>query len=38
MKTIATFSKAEDARLVRMHLGSAGIEAFVQDESISLLV
>lgn len=33
MKTIGTFSKVEDAHLVRMHLESAGIEAFVQDQN-----
>jgi hypothetical protein len=37
MKTVATFSKAEDAHLLRMHLGSTGFEAFVQDENISQL-
>ena len=35
MKTIATFSKPEDAHLCRMHLGSGGFEAFVQDENMA---
>lgn len=32
MKTIATFSKPEEAHLFRMRLEAAGIPAFVQDE------
>ncbi len=35
MKTIARFGKSEDAHLCRMHLGAAGIEAFVQDENMA---
>jgi len=35
MKTIARFGKAEDAHLCRMHLGAAGISAFVQDENMA---
>src|SRR3954464_9164202 len=34
METIATFSKPEDAHLLRMRLEAAGIEAFVQDENV----
>jgi len=34
MKTISVFGKAEDAHLCRMRLGSAGIEAFVQNENM----
>ena len=34
METIATFSKPEDAHLLRMHLESAGIQAFIQDENL----
>ena len=34
MKTIATFSKPEEAHLFRMRLEAAGIPAFVQDEYI----
>jgi hypothetical protein len=37
MKTLATFSKVEEAHLVRMHLESAGIEAFVQDQNTAQL-
>jgi putative signal transducing protein len=32
VKTIATFSKPEEAHLFRMRLEAAGIPAFVQDE------
>lgn len=32
MKTIATFSKPEEAHLLRMRLGAAEIPAFIQDE------
>jgi hypothetical protein len=32
--TIATFTKPEDAHLMRLRLGAAGIEAFVQDEHL----
>ena len=32
MKTIATFSKPEEAHLFRTRLGAAGIPAYVQDE------
>jgi hypothetical protein len=32
--TIATFIKPEDAHLMRMHLESAGIDAYVQDENL----
>jgi hypothetical protein len=34
VKTIATFSKPEEAHLFRMRLGAAGIPAFVQDEHL----
>ena len=34
MKTIATFSKPEEAHLFRTRLEAAGIPAFVQDEHI----
>lgn len=34
MTTIATFSKPEEAHLLRMRLGSEGIEAFIQDENL----
>lgn len=37
MKTIARFGKSEDAHLCRMHLGSLGIEAYVQDENMAQL-
>ncbi|MGB8352975.1 MAG: tetratricopeptide repeat protein [Chthoniobacteraceae bacterium] len=33
MKTVATFSKAEEAHLLRMRLEDGGIEAFVQGEN-----
>ena len=34
VQTIATFSKPEDAHLLRMRLDAGGIEAFVQDENM----
>ena len=34
MKTIATFSKPEEAHLFRTRLEAAGISAFVQDEYV----
>lgn len=34
MKTIATFSKPEEAHLFRTRLEAAGISAFVQDEHV----
>jgi len=34
VKTIATFSKPEEAHLLRTRLESAGIPAFVQDEHL----
>ena len=34
METIATFSKPEDAHLLRMRLEAAGIEACLQDENV----
>ena len=37
MKTIATFWKTEDAHLLRLRLGEAGIPAFLQDEHITQL-
>lgn len=37
MKTIATFGKTEDADLLRMHLGSAGIEAIILDQNTAQL-
>ncbi len=33
MTTIAQFSKAEDAHLLRLRLEAAGIEVFIQDEN-----
>lgn len=33
MTTIAQFSKAEDAHLLRMRLEAAGLEVFIQDEN-----
>jgi hypothetical protein len=32
MKTVATFWRPEDAHLLRLRLGEAGIPAFLQDE------
>lgn len=37
MQTIATFSKAEEAHLLRMRLESVGIEAVVLDENMAQL-
>ena len=37
MKTIATFWKTEEAHLLRVRLGAAGILAFLQDEHITQL-
>ena len=37
MKTIATFWKTEEAHLLRLRLGEAGIPAFLQDEHITQL-
>ena len=34
METIATFSKPEDAHLLRMRLEAGGIPAFIQDENL----
>lgn len=34
MITVATFSKAEDAHLLKMRLEAAGIPAFLRDENI----
>jgi hypothetical protein len=34
VRTIGTFSKVEDAHLLRMRLEAGGIEAFLQDENI----
>jgi hypothetical protein len=34
MKTIATFTKPEEAHLLRMRLEAAGFEAFIQDENM----
>ena len=34
LKTIASFSKPEDAHLLRMRLGAGGVEAYVQNENI----
>jgi Putative prokaryotic signal transducing protein len=36
METIATFSKPEDAHLLRMHLESLGISAVIQDDNLPL--
>jgi hypothetical protein len=35
MRTIATFSKPEEAHLLRMRLENAGISAFLRDENIT---
>jgi len=32
--TIATFTKPEDAHLLRMRLEASGVQAFVQDENL----
>ena len=32
MKTIANFSSLQEAQNLKLHLGSAGIEAFIPDE------
>ena len=37
MQTIATFWRTEEAHLLRMRLGEAGIPAFLQDEHITQL-
>ena len=37
MQTIATFSKAEQAHLLRMRLESVGIEAVLLDENMAQL-
>ena len=34
LKTIASFTKPEDAHLLRMRLGAGGVAAFVQNENI----
>ena len=34
MKTIATFTKPEDAHLLRMRLEACGIPAYLQDENM----
>ena len=34
MTTVARFAKPEDAHLIRMRLGEAGIDAFVLDENL----
>jgi hypothetical protein len=34
VRTIATFSKVDDAHLLRMRLEAGGIEAFLQDENV----
>ncbi len=34
MVTIARFSKPEDAHLLRLRLGAAGIDAYVLDENL----
>jgi len=34
MTTIATFTKPEEAHLLRMRLEAVGIEAFIQDENL----
>jgi len=34
MTTIATFTKPEEAHLLRMRLEALGIEAFIQDENL----
>ncbi len=34
MITIASFTKAEDAHLLRMRLGAGGVEAYVQNENV----
>lgn len=35
MTTIATFSKSEDAHLLRLRLESGGIAAFLVDENVT---
>lgn len=35
MTTIATFWKTEEAHLLRLRLGAAGIPSFLQDENIT---
>ncbi len=35
MVTVATFSKPEEAHLLRMRLEAAGIPAYLRDENIS---
>jgi hypothetical protein len=34
VQTIATFSKPEDAHLLRMRLEAGGIQAFIQDKNM----
>jgi len=34
MKTIAAFTKPDDAHLLRLRLEAAGIEVYIQDENI----
>lgn len=34
MITVATFSKPEDAPLLRLRLGAGGVDAYVQDENM----
>jgi len=34
MITVATFSKPEDAHLLRLRLGAGGVDAYVQDENM----
>ena len=34
MTTIATFTKPEDAHLLRMRIEAGGIPAFIQDENL----
>ena len=36
MTTVATFTKSEDAHLLRMRLEEAGIEAFTQDQNLNI--
>jgi Putative prokaryotic signal transducing protein len=38
METIATFSTPEAAHLLRMRLEALGIPAYVQDQSVDLVV
>ena len=34
MLTVATFSKPEDAHMLRLHLEAGGVPAYIQDENM----